>query len=219
MATEISELSAAVRHEFGKGASRRLRKDFRMPAVIYSKDLEAPIHIHLDLLEFHTVLRNHGANALIDLDIEGEKQLTMIKTVDQNVLTFNADHADLLAIKRGEKVEVEVPVVTSGAVAQNAQMMQDVDYLFIEADVLSIPEEIVIKVDGLEVGSQILAADVQLPGNCTLVGDPEQMIINVIHPEVADLETTAGDGEEGDSESEGESGEGEAKSDSEGNED
>lgn len=218
MATEISELSAAVRHEFGKGASRRLRKNFRMPAVIYSKVLEEPIHIHLDLLEFHTVLRNHGANALIDLDIEGEKQLTMIKAVDQNVLTLDADHADLLAIKRGEKVEVEVPVVTSGAVDQKAQMMQDIDYLYIEADVLSIPEEIVIDVEGLEVGTQILAGDVQMPGNCTLVGDPEQMIINVIHPEVADLETTAGDDEDGDADSEGES-EGEsAEGESEGGE-
>lgn len=125
MATNITNLEALPRHEFGKGASRRLRRAGRIPAVIYGKKLDAPIHISVDSIEFHAVLRNNGTNAIVDLNVDGEKHLTMVKAVDQNVLTLDADHADFLAIRRGEKVEVEVPVVTEGEAAPGAMLMQD----------------------------------------------------------------------------------------------
>mgnify|MGYP002653377100 FL=1 len=217
MATNITDLEALPRHEFGKGASRRLRREGRIPAVIYGKELDAPIHISVDSIEFHAVLRNHGANAIVDLNVDGEKHLTMVKAVDQNVLTLDADHADLLAIRRGEKVEVEVPVVTEGEVAPGAMLMQDVDVIDVEADVLSIPEEITIDVEGLEVGTQITAGDVQMPANTTLVSDPETLIVNVVVPEVADTdsdneEDTEAEETEGEAtEAEGESEEGESE--------
>lgn len=135
----------------------------------------------------------------------------MVKAVDQNVLTLDADHADFLAIRRGEKVEVEVPVVTEGEAAPGAMLMQDVDVIDVEADVLSIPEEITIDVEGLEVGAQITAGDIRMPANTTLVSDPETLIVNVVVPEVADTASDNEENAEGD-ETEGQSAEAEGKS-------
>ncbi|MEJ4112677.1 50S ribosomal protein L25/general stress protein Ctc [Corynebacterium kroppenstedtii] len=211
MATHISNLDASARHEFGKGASRRLRRAGRIPAVIYGNELDEPIHISVDSIEFHAVLRNHGSNAVVDIDVEGDKHLTMVKAVDQNVLTLDADHADLLAIRRGETVEVEVPVVTEGTVAPGGMLMQDVDVINVESDVLSIPEEITVSVEGLAVGDQITAGDIRMPANTTLVSDPDTLIVNVVVPEVADTESD----NEDNAEAEGESTEAESESNAE----
>lgn len=200
MSTHITEMEAIVRNEFGKGPSRRLRAAGRIPAVIYGKDIDAPLHIHVDSLELHAVLRRHGSNAIIDFTIDGEKHLTMIKAVDQNVLTWNADHVDLLAIKRGETVEVEVPVVHSGEVAPGGMLMQDLNTLHIEADVLSIPEEIVVDVTDLAVGEHITAGDIKLPEKTSLVTDAETLVFNVVHPVEASDETET----EGEAAAEGE---------------
>jgi large subunit ribosomal protein L25 len=142
----------------------------------------------MDILELHALLRAHGTNAVLEIDLEGEKHLTMVKHVDQNVLTLNADHVDLLAIKRGEKVEVEVPVVIEGEVAPGAMAVQDASEILIEADVLSIPEEIVVSVEGLEVDAKIFASDLTMPANASLVADPETVIVSVNHEEVAEEE-------------------------------
>ncbi|MDO4927553.1 MAG: 50S ribosomal protein L25/general stress protein Ctc [Corynebacterium sp.] len=179
-------IAAQPRNEFGKGAARRLRRANLVPGVIYGLDIEAPIHFAISRLELHAVLRAHGSNAVIELDIDGEKHLTMIKHVDQNVLTLNADHVDLLAIKRGEKVEVEVPVVFEGEVAPGAQLVQDLDVILVEADVLSIPEEIVYSVEGAEVDTKITAADLTMPANTTLVADAETVLASVGYEEVAE---------------------------------
>lgn len=152
-------ISAQPRTEFGKGFARRLRAAGQVPGVIYGADIESPIHFSVDILELHALLRAHGSNAVLDLDIEGEKHLTMVKHVDQNVLTLNADHVDLLAIKRGEKVEVEVPVALQGETAPGTTLIQDADTVLVEADVLSIPEEIAFSVEGLEVDAKVLAGD------------------------------------------------------------
>ena len=192
-------LEAAVRKEFGKGAARLARRAGQIPVVVYANEFE-PLHILVDRLDFTAIIRNHGTNAVVSLDIEGEKQLAMIKSVDQNVLTFNIDHADLLAIKRGEKVEVDIPVVHTGEIASGAMLMQDAETIRVEADVMNIPEEIVLDVEGMEIGSTITAGDVQMPGGCTLVDDPEMLIIHVVVPEVADVPEEGGqeDGTEDD---------------------
>lgn len=199
MSNQAIALEAAVRKEFGKGAARRARRAGQIPAVVYANEFE-PLHILVDRLDFTAIIRNHGTNAVVSLDIEGEKQLAMIKSVDQNVLTFNIDHADLLAIKRGEKVEVDIPVVHTGEIAAGAMLMQDAETIRVEADVMNIPEEIVLDVEGMEIGSTITAGDVQMPGGCTLVDDPEMLIIHVVVPEVADVPEEGGqeDGTEDD---------------------
>ncbi|MDO5076382.1 50S ribosomal protein L25/general stress protein Ctc [Corynebacterium sp.] len=183
--SDALKLSATRRTELGKGPSRRARRAGLVPAVIYGKGFD-PEHVTVDRLEFTAIVRRNGLNAVINLDIEGTKQLAMIKSVDQNVLTLEIDHADLLAIHRGEKVEVEVPVVYTGESAPGTMVIQDTDTIRVEADVLSIPEEISVSVEGLEVGSQITAADVPLPEDVTLVDDAELLLINVVYPETAD---------------------------------
>ncbi|MEJ4097532.1 50S ribosomal protein L25/general stress protein Ctc [Corynebacterium bovis] len=202
MAHDITVLQAQPRTEFGKGAARRLRRDFRIPAVIYGSFHE-PIHVSLNILEFHSILRHQGANAVVEVEVEGEKHLAMIKAVDQNVLTMDVDHADLLSVKRGEKVEVDVPVVTTGEAASGALVTQDADVVTVEADVLNIPEEIVVSIEGKEIGDQIVASDLQMPGNCTLVSDPETLIVNIVEPQEEELpeDTEEALGEDGEVES------------------
>lgn len=200
---ELTRLQAQPRDEFGKGASRRLRRAGRIPAVVYGNDL-APFHISLDILEFHTLLRYEGTNAVVELQLEGEEHLVMVKSVDQNVLTLDVDHADLVNVKRGEKVEVEIPVVFSGEAAPDALVTQDADVITVLADVLNIPEEIEINVDGMEIGTQILAGDVKMPANCELVSEEDMLVINVVEPVEEELPEP---GEEGDTDALGEAAE------------
>ncbi|MCJ7858130.1 50S ribosomal protein L25/general stress protein Ctc [Corynebacterium kalidii] len=184
MATNITRISALPRNEFGKGASRRLRRDWRIPAVLYGSFHE-PIHVSFDLLEFQGIVRNHGVNTILEVEVDGQDNLCMIKAVDQNVLTLDIDHADLLSVKRGETVEVEVPVVAEGEAAPGTQVVQDADVVTIAADVLSIPEEITFSIEGKLIGDQVTAGDLQMPANASLVSDADTLIVNIIEPEVA----------------------------------
>lgn len=194
---DITRLKGELRTEFGKGASRRLRRDFRVPAVVYGNGLD-PMHVHVDILEFQAILRNEGVNAVLELEIEGQDHLVMIKAVDQNVLTLDVDHADLLNVKRGEKVEVDVPVVFTGEAAPGALVTQEADVITILADVLNIPEEISVDVEGKQIGDQIVAGDLQMPGNASLVSEEDTLIINVVEPEEEELpEDTDEEGAEG----------------------
>lgn len=198
-------VEATTRTEFGKGAARRARRAGLVPVVVYGHGMD-PLHLTVNRLDFTSVVRNNGVNAIVELNIDGDKQLAMIKHLDQNVLTFNIDHIDLQAIKRGEKVEVEVPITTEGEVAPGAMFIQDADVLLLEADVLSIPEEIVVSIEGMEIGSQILAGDIEMPEDCTLVADPETLVVNVLEPEEEELPEPGEEGEEGSAEASEESG-------------
>lgn len=195
MATEITTLAAQARNEFGKGASRRLRVAGRVPAVIYASHQE-PVHVSLDLLELTAAVRKHGSNALLSVDAEGEDHLVLIKAIDQNVLTYNIDHIDLLAVNRNETVEVDVPVVLTGEQTPGVEVLQDADAVTIEANVLSIPEEITVSVEGKEIGDQILAGDLALPEGVTLVSDADLLVVNFVAPEDNEAETPATEGEE-----------------------
>ena len=133
-----------------------------------------------------------------EFEVEGDKNLAMVKHVDQNVLTMDIDHVDLLLIKRGEKVEVEVPITLTGESAPGTMHIQDADVLMVEADVLNIPEEIELSIEGLEEGAVITAADITMPEGTTLVADPETVILSISLPEVdEELEEAAEAAEEG----------------------
>ena len=197
MAEKTPILAAQPRNEFGKGAARRLRREWRVPGVLYGSNTE-PIHFSVDLLELQTMLRYNGLNAVLELEVDGEKHLSMVKNVDQNVLTLDVDHVDLLSIKRGEKVEVEVPVTITGEPAAGMMFIQDNDVLLVEADVLSIPEEIEVSIEGAEDGTVITAADLDMPGNTTLVAEEDTVIVSVMEPqEDEELEAAAAAAEEG----------------------
>ena len=190
-------IKAEARTEFGKGVARRLRRDWKVPGVIYGAHQE-PVHFAVPLLDIQSLVRNNGVNAVLELEIDGEQYLTMVKHVDQNVLTFDIDHVDLLAIKRGEKVEVEVPVTLTGEPAPGTMHIQDADVLLVEADVLNIPEELEVSIEGLEDGAVITAADVTLPEDTTLVAEEDTVIVSISLPEVdEELEEAAEAAEEG----------------------
>ena len=197
MAEKTPILAAQPRNEFGKGAARRLRREWRVPGVLYGSNTE-PIHFSVPLLELQTMLRYNGLNAVLELEVDGEKHLSMVKNVDQNVLTLDVDHVDLLSIKRGEKVEVEVPVTITGEPAAGMMFIQDNDVLLVEADVLSIPEEIEVSIEGAEDGTVITAADLDMPANTTLVAEEDTVIVSVMEPqEDEELEAAAAAAEEG----------------------
>ncbi|MCG7459179.1 50S ribosomal protein L25/general stress protein Ctc [Corynebacterium tuberculostearicum] len=209
-------IKAEARTEFGKGVARRLRREWKVPGVIYGSHQE-PVHFAVPLLDIQSLVRNNGVNAVLELEIDGEQYLTMVKHVDQNVLTFDIDHVDLLAIKRGEKVEVEVPVTLTGEPAPGTMHIQDADVLLVEADVLNIPEEIEVSIEGLEDGAVITAGDVTMPEDTTLVAEEDTVIVSISLPEVdEELEEAAEAAEEGGADAGAESvDEGEESSDSE----
>ncbi|MCG7465136.1 50S ribosomal protein L25/general stress protein Ctc [Corynebacterium tuberculostearicum] len=209
-------IKAEARTEFGKGVARRLRRDWKVPGVIYGSHQE-PVHFAVPLLDIQSLVRNNGVNAVLELEIDGEQYLTMVKHVDQNVLTLDIDHVDLLAIKRGEKVEVEVPVTLTGEPAPGTMHIQDADVLMVEADVLNIPEELEVSIEGLEDGAVVTAADVTMPEDTTLVAEEDTVIVSISLPEVdEELEEAAEAAEEGGADAGAESvDEGEESSDSE----
>ncbi len=168
-----------ARTDFGKGASRRDRRAGRIPAVLYGRDAE-PQHLTFPNLEFAAIIRNNGVNAVLTLDLPEGEQLALTKVVTIHPIRNYIEHVDLITVKRGEKVSVEVPVVLTGESAPQTLVYQDVDTILVQADALKIPEEIEISIEDLEAGSQILAGEVALPDGAELDADPEMLVVNVV---------------------------------------
>jgi large subunit ribosomal protein L25 len=191
--SDENRLVAAVRTEFGKGAARRARRDGQVPAVLYGHG-EDPRHLNVPSRDFAAILRAHGTNAILTLDIDGKEQVALTKSVVVHPIRNYIEHADLLVIKKGEKVTVDVPVVVTGEAASGTLVAQDAATISLEADALHIPEQIEVSVEGLEVGTQILANQLELPKGSTLQADEELLIVNVVAaPTAADLEEETGE--------------------------
>ncbi|WP_433292239.1 50S ribosomal protein L25/general stress protein Ctc [Pseudonocardia sp. CA-142604] len=183
-----ARIDAETRTEFGKGAARRTRRAGKIPAVLYGHGTD-PQHLSLPELEFKRVVREQGRNAVITLNIGGRPQLALTKTVVTHPIRPYIEHVDLLVIRRGEKVAVEVPVVVVGDAAPGTLVTQELNNIEVEADVSNIPEHVEVSVEGLEVGTQIQAADVPLPEGTTLRADAEVLVINIVAaPTEAQLE-------------------------------
>src|SRR6478736_7026101 len=194
-ARKENKLTAAVRTETGKGASRRARSAGQIPAVLYGHGSD-PQHLLLASRDFAAVLRHTGTNAVLTLDIDGKEQLALTKSLEIHPIRRNIQHADLLVVRRGEKVHVEVNVVVEGEAAPDTLVTQDANTIEIEADVQSIPENLTLSVEGVVAGTQITASDIELPGGVTLVSDPDLLVVNVVvAPTAEDLEAEGG-GEE-----------------------
>jgi large subunit ribosomal protein L25 len=223
-----NNLTATVRSETGKGASRRARREGRVPVVLYGHGTD-PQHLELDSHDFAAVLRNAGTNAVLSLDISGTEQLALTKSIEIHPIRRNIQHADLLVVKRGEKVTVEVTVAVEGEAAPGTLVTQDQAAIEIEADALSIPQQFTVSVEGAEEGTQILAGQIELPSGVTLVSDPELLVVNVMAaPTEEELEAEGGGAsleeqaaeyvealEEAEAEADGESGDKPAESESE----
>ncbi|HEY6424848.1 MAG TPA: 50S ribosomal protein L25/general stress protein Ctc [Pseudonocardiaceae bacterium] len=182
-------LAAEPRTEFGKGAARRTRRDGKIPAVLYGHGSD-PQHVALPALEFARVVREQGNNAVLSLDLGGRPQLALTKTVTVHPIRQYIEHVDLLLVRRGEKVVVEIHIVVTGNAAPDTLITQDLGTLQVEADALAIPDEIEISVEGAAVGTQLLAGDVALPPGVELRTDPESLVVNVVAaPTAEDLAT------------------------------
>ena len=213
-----NNLAAAVRTVTGKGASRQSRRDGKVPVVLYGHGTD-PQHLELNARDFSAVLRNSGTNAVLTLDIEGNEQLALTKSIEIHPIRRNIQHADLLVVRRGEKVTVEVTVVVEGDAKPGTLVNQETNAIEIEADVQSIPEQLALSVEGAKEGTQILASQIELPSGVTLISDPDLLVVNVITaPTEEDLEADgAGEAEEPAAEetAEGEEGEDAAEGESE----
>jgi large subunit ribosomal protein L25 len=176
MATE--KIAAETRTEFGKGAARRIRREDKIPAVIYGHGND-PIHLTLPGHVTMMALKHGGPNALLDLDIDGSSQLALTKAVQVDPIRRVIEHIDFVAVKRGEKVTVDVPVVVVGEAARETLVVTDNPTVQLEVEATHIPESIEVSVEGFEAGTQVLAGALEIPSGATLLSDPELLVVNV----------------------------------------
>ncbi|AQT81468.1 50S ribosomal protein L25/general stress protein Ctc [Mycolicibacterium litorale] len=187
-----NNLTADVRDKTGKGASRQARRDGKVPVVLYGHGAD-PQHLELNAREFAAVLRHSGTNAVLTLDIAGKEQLALTKALSVHPIRRSIQHADLIIVRRGEKVTVEVTITVEGDAAPGALVTQDANTIEIEAEALSIPETLTVSVEGVEEGTQITAGQIELPAGVTLVSDPELLVVNVVPaPSAEELESEGG---------------------------
>ena len=171
-------IKAEARTEFGKGAARRIRRDKKVPAVIYGHGNE-PIHITLPSHDTLMAIRHGGANALLNIDIDGTVQLALTKQIQSDPLKGFLEHVDFVAVKKGEKVTVEVPVVLLGEANKEAFVQLENNVVTLEAEATHIPEQIEVSIEGALPGTQVLASELELPKGSTLVSDADLLIVNI----------------------------------------
>jgi large subunit ribosomal protein L25 len=176
MSTE--KITAETRTEFGKGAARRIRRDHKIPAVIYGHGND-PIHVTLPGHSTTMALKHLGSNALLELEIAGKPQLALTKQVQVDPIRRLIEHIDFVAVRIGEKVTVDVRISVVGEAARETLVVNENTTVQIEAEATHIPENIEVNIDGADVGTQILAKDLVFPEGSTLLSDPDLLIINV----------------------------------------
>ncbi len=184
------KITADPRNEFGKGASRRVRREGKVPAVIYGHGTD-PVHVALPGHETMLALKN--SNVLITLDIDGREELVIPKSVQREAIRGFLIHLDLLVVKRGEKVTVDVPLHVEGELAPGGGLVEHVlNALPVEAEATHIPESFTVSVQGLSVGDSVRASDVPLPSGTTLAVDGDDIVVQILQPQAE--EPSAGEG-------------------------
>lgn len=170
------KISAQQRTAFGKGAARKLRASGRIPAVVYGHGTD-PVHISLPAHELALIVRR--ANAVLDLDLPTGGQLALVKDVQKDPVRQIIEHVDLLVVRSGERIEVEVPVSLQGEVLGGSVATLDLQTLLLSVEATRIPERVVVDVEGAAEGTQITAGDVALPDGAALAGDPAALVVGV----------------------------------------
>jgi len=179
------KITAEKRTEFGKGAARRIRRDDKIPAVVYGHGNE-PIHLTLPGHDTMMALKHGGANALLELQIDGETQLALTKQVQVDPIRRVLEHVDFVAVRRGERVTVDVPVHLVGEAGPETLVVTEHATIQLEAEATHIPEFIEVDIEGAPVGTQIHASDLVLPEGSTLLLDPEALVVNITQQQSAE---------------------------------
>lgn len=191
-----NKVVAETRTKFGKGAARKLRASGKIPAVMFGRGTE-PKHLALPAHQIGLIIRK--SNALLELDIDGVESLALVKDVQKDPVLRIIEHLDLIVVIKGEKVVVDIPVHIEGEPAPGSAINRDATTLSIEAEATHIPEFLVVSIEGLEVGAQILAKDVTLPSGSSLLSDPDLLVVAIAEPEETEEEAEAAAEAEGES--------------------
>lgn len=174
------KLVATTRTDFGKGAARRARRAGRIPAVLYGHGSD-PLHVSLPGHETFLALKQ--ANALFAIEIDGETTLAITKDVQREPVKNVIEHVDLLIVKKGEKVDVEIPVIVVGESYPGTIHIVELQTLELEAEATNLPRNIVISIEGLVAGDLITAGAIALPAGATLITDPESVVLTISAPQ------------------------------------
>ncbi|MGC4152723.1 MAG: 50S ribosomal protein L25/general stress protein Ctc [Propionicimonas sp.] len=189
-----NKIAAVARTEFGKGAARRTRRAGLVPAVLYGHGTE-PVHISLPGHDVTMALR--VANALLTISIDGGKeQLALPKQVQRNPVKDSIEHVDLVIVRRGEKVSVEVPLVVVGEEKVDGLVVMDQQTITLEVEATHIPASVEISVEGLEVGASVTAGDLNLPEGAVFPGEADDLILSIAATPAAESADTADEGED-----------------------
>jgi len=181
--SDDTKVTAELRDSFGKGFARRLRAAGKIPAVLYGHGTD-PVHVALPGHQVALIIRR--ANALLELDIDGKNHLALVKDVQKDPVHQIIEHIDLLVVKKGEKIQVDVPLVVTGESAAGTIVNLENTTLAVEAEATHIPQHFEVSVEGLEEGAHVTAADVKLPKGSTLLADPELLIVAISVPAAAE---------------------------------
>lgn len=184
MAELTNKVPADIRTEFGKGFARRLRAKGLIPAVVYGHGADT-VHVSVPAHQIGLLLRKK--NAILDLQINGESHLVLVKDVQKDPVLQIIEHLDLVAISKGEKVLVEVPIHVTGTAQAGTVLEFDVKTVSVEAEATHIPEFIEFSIEGARAGRRIHLSDLVLPAGTTLAGDPEALVVHISLPDGADM--------------------------------
>ena len=182
--SDDSHIQAEPRTEFGKGAARRIRRAAKVPAVLYGHGGD-PVHITLPGHDTMLALKHGGANALLTITVDGKEQLTLPKQIQRDPIKGFLEHLDLIIVRKGERVTVDIPVHLVGDADPDALVVTETSSISVEAEATHIPEFVEVSIEGAKVGDQILAKDLVISG-ATVLLDDDTMIVNVTHAPTAE---------------------------------
>ena len=188
---------AEPRTEFGKGGARRTRRAGKLPAVLYGHGTD-PRHLSLPSREFEHALRTDGANVLLDLQLAEGSELALPKSIQRDPVRGAIEHVDLILVRRGERITVEIVIQVVGEIVAGGLLDQSLTTLSVTAEATNIPSGVEVSVEGLEIGQSVHAGQITLPAGVEIAGDTDQVVVHVVPaPTAEELEAEVGEVEAG----------------------
>jgi large subunit ribosomal protein L25 len=187
-------IAAEPRTEFGKGGARRTRRAGKIPAVLYGHGAD-PRHISLPTREFEHALRTDGANVLLELQLADGSELALPKSIQRDPIRGIIEHLDLILVRRGERIAVDIPIHLDGTIASGGLLEQSLTTLAVTAEATNIPSGVEVSIAGLEIGGAIHAGDITLPAGVELGIEPDQLVLHVVAAPTAEEMAAEGAGE------------------------